>query len=314
MDPKNNRNKNIKIKSFLFFLGMAVILWFLTKFSGEIKVNVQADILYQDIPETVLLSNQNEKHLTMDVTANGFQMLLYALRDAQLPIAITPYYQEGDSIVHLSELELAGIVKRQLGVGQVANISPATLQIRLDRSVQKKVPIRLSGKLGYKEGYRSLNGPILIPDSVVLHGPSELVKTLDSISTQTFNRKNIDASFQEELTLDLPNDSRLQVHPKAIVIQLDVAEFSQKTVQVPIQLINVPENTNVKMIPEVIQLKFEVTVEDFNNVDASSFQVVCDFSDKISEGHFMIPRITYKPKEVFRVELETKKVEYLIFK
>lgn len=314
MDTNTSKSKNLKIRNFLFFLGMAVLLWFLTKFSNEIKANVEADIQYVNVPEEVLLSEKNPKHFSMDLSANGFQMLLYAVKDAVLEIDVGEYYSQGMTQIEITQLELSGIIKRQLGVANVENLSLSPLRIYLDKSIQKKVPIRFNGNIACKEGFRMLSGIQLTPDSVVINGPSEVIAEIDSISTSKFTKKNVEESFVQELELTSPNTSKVLLSTQLATLQIEVEEFTQKEVQVPIQLVNVPKDVKLKLLPENVIVKFEVAVKDFNTVDAARFQVVCDYEDRISEGHFMIPKIVTKPDNIFRVLLETKKVEYLIFK
>lgn len=314
MEKKPSTYKNPKIRNFLFFLGMAILLWFLTKFSNEIKANIEAEIQYVNVPEEVLLSENNPKQFSMDLSANGYKMLLYAVKDAVLEIDISAYYTSGINEITISQAELSGLVKRQLGVGNVENVSLSPLKIQLDKSIQKKVAVFFNGSLNYKDGYKSVGGIQLEPDTVLLRGPSEIISEIDTILTKSFSRKNIEESFSQNLDLLPPASKKVKMEPNVVTVSLEVAEFTQKQVNVPIQLKNVPEDINLRLIPENVMVKFEVAVDDFNTIDSTHFQVICDFDDKISEGNFMIPKIVSKPDNVYRVDLDTKKVEYLIFK
>ena len=77
---------------------------------------------------------------------------------------------------------------------------------------------------------------------------------------------------------------------------------------------NVPENVNIKLFPEKIEIKFDVSIKDFDAVKVEDFIILCDFSEKIEEGSFMIPKLVRYPDNLQHLELETKKVEFLIFK
>lgn len=293
---------------------MAILLWFLTKFSNEIKANVEASIHYVNVPEEVILSEKNPKQFSMDLSANGFQMLLYAVKDAVLEIDVGEYYTSGMTEINLSQAELTGIAKRQLGVINVENVSLSPLKIQLDKSVQKKVPIFFNGTISCEEGFRIVSGIRLEPDSIMISGPSELISVLDSIGTKKVTKKNIEESFVETLALQTPSSNKVLLSETSTTLKVAVAEFTQKQVSVPVQLVNVPDDLKLRLIPDNIMVKFEVAVKDFNTIEASHFQVVCDFNEKITEGHFMIPKIVQKPDTIFRVDLATKKVEYLIFK
>jgi len=63
-----------------------------------------------------------------------------------------------------------------------------------------------------------------------------------------------------------------------------------------------------------MSVQFEVSVAQFNQVVPSSFKLVCDFSEKITEDSFMVPKLVISPKGIIKTELSHKKVDYVVFK
>lgn len=314
MVASENKQKNPKFKTFLFFLGLAILLWFLTKFSKETRALVTLDLTYINIPEASILSEKNPNEISMSLVSNGFEILLYALKDAHLNVDLSKYRVDSNHQIHISSSELETLVKNQLNVSSTGNYSLNELIVLLDKSIQKKIPAVFDGEITFKDGFRSLNHLLLTPDSITVSGPSELIETIDSMPTQKLTLRDIENSVSKSLKLKAPLDSKISWSPREVTLQLDVEEFTQKSLVIPIELINLPEGLSVQLIPNEIRVNFEVSLSNFNNINASNFRLVCDFSEKITEGNFMIPKMVYQPKEIFRAELETKKVEYLIFK
>ena len=48
-------HRNQKIKSFLFFLALALGIWFLTKFSKDLTTELTLSVVYKNLPEETLL-------------------------------------------------------------------------------------------------------------------------------------------------------------------------------------------------------------------------------------------------------------------
>ena len=71
MVSENTKNKNPKIKSFLFFLLLATLFWFLTKFSRDSEATLTTTLDYINIPDSVIVTNDNVKEITFDVSGNG---------------------------------------------------------------------------------------------------------------------------------------------------------------------------------------------------------------------------------------------------
>ena len=83
---------------------------------------------------------------------------------------------------------------------------------------------------------------------------------------------------------------------------------------VPIDLINVPQGTVVKLIPNVVSVTFNVSVEDFKEITEKDFRLVCDFNERNADEDFMVLKLAASPAGIYNIELSTKKIDYLIFK
>ncbi|HPF11927.1 MAG TPA: CdaR family protein [Flavobacteriaceae bacterium] len=313
MEKMKIRQKNPKVKTFLFFLGLAVVFWFLTKFSKETKTTLVAAIAYTNVPSNTVISQRNSKDITFDITANGFQLLYYAIKEATIHVDVSKYLATDSTKVIIQHAELTNLIKKELGASTVENLSKETLSVFLDKTTKKKVPVVFEGGLTYKEGFRALNGAEIVPDSVEVEGPSETISNIHSISTKSFSKKKLDEDFSTSIHLIAP-DPAIKLYPSSVELKVRIAEFTQKQISVPIETINLPDDMEIKILPETISLTFEVSVHEFNKILAHDFRVVCDFSEKITEGNFMIPKVVSQPKSIFNITFEPKKVEYLIFK
>jgi YbbR-like protein len=314
VNPNNNRNKNNKIKTFLLFLGMAILFWMLTKFSKESVAEVNVDLNYINVPVNAIISDRSPKHLSIEITANGFYLLNYALKDANLAVDLSQYVWDEQNTIHIDEQQLVELMKDQWDVTTIERISTRGLTVFLDTSISKRIPVVLISNISYKEGFKSIGGIKLSPDSITVSGPSEVIEKIDSAVTQRISLKNVESTYSKEIALLKSKAPLVSFHPENVLVKIEVEEFTQKTLTLPIELINVPNDLNVRIIPESLMINFEVAVKDFNQFNAANFRVICDFSEKITEGNFMIPKVVYHPEGVYKIDLATKKIEYLIFK
>ena len=137
---------------------------------------------------------------------------------------------------------------------------------------------------------------------------------IKAISTEEVSLTDVHESLNRDLQLVLPEIEGVKVNPSEINMILKVTEFTQKTLSVPVTVLNLPEDTTVKIIPEQINVSFDVAMEKFNQISAADFSLICDFNERNSEDNFMIVSIQTQPEAILNAELEEKKVDYLIFK
>ena len=83
---------------------------------------------------------------------------------------------------------------------------------------------------------------------------------------------------------------------------------------VPVSMINQPSQGNFKLLPASIRVAFNVPVAKFNEIFPEDFTIICDYNARDVEDNFMIPVIQQMPNDITGVEMETKKIDLLIFK
>lgn len=304
-----------KIKKFLFFLFLAILFWVLTKFSREYTATVDATIIYKSIPNETLLTENNPEELSFDLTTNGFEFLYYKLKNPTVTIQISDYYQKGNKTVTLSDAQLTSLISSQLDKNlTVKNLSIDTLKINLELLVSKKVPVFSKAEIDYREGFMSLETLQIKPDSVQVSGPLEVINAIDSIPTISKKYTGIDSNFSETIKIETPDATSVSITPETVSISLNVQEFTQKEITLPIQIINLPPETIVKLIPKVTKVTFNVPIKSYNTISEKDFRITCDFSKRNRTENFMLIQFSKKPDGIRDIELKDKKIDFLIFK
>lgn len=315
MTGQTRKYRTLKLKTFLLFLLLALLIWVLTKFSKESIATISTNLAYINLPSTVSVSPDTPQDLEFDISANGFQFLSYKLKVPTIDIDISKYYEEGDTLILISNSELNKVITSQLdNYTRVIHISLDVLRVDLDPIVSKKVVVQFISEIEYKEGYKSLGKVILKPDSVEVSGPSEILDSIQSIITETFVIKEVSESINVNLILQNPKNSILVLSNETTELQLIVEEFTQKHLTIPVEVMNIPSDIELRLLPESIEVSFEVSLSEFNRISEKDFRLVCDYAARSSEENFMIPKLLIIPEGLYHIELKTKKIEYLIFK
>lgn len=315
MNPPSRKYKQTKVRTFFFFLLLAVVFWILTIFSKEYEATVQANVVYSNLPQAVLLADDNLKSFSFDLTANGFEFLSYKLNEPVITFSISEYYKEGNEQIVISKEQLTRLITEQLEKNlSVKNLSINELKINLHVIQVKKVPVIATTEITYKEGFKSVKPLKVIPDSVALFGSRELLETIDSIATMKILLENVENSSKGTIGLKIPNVDGLTVDPKEVEFKIRVEEFTQKQLLLPINRINFPVEQTIKLLPKTAMVTFNVSLSDFNKITKDDFELVCDFSERNKEGNFIIPKLVKRPEQIRDVELDIKKIDFLIVK
>ncbi|MBZ0326464.1 MAG: YbbR-like domain-containing protein [Altibacter sp.] len=313
---KNKRsNKNSKIKSFLFFLLLAIVFWGLTKLSRQYTSAAMAKIEYVHIPDGIEVDDNNPKVISFEMTANGFAFLMYKLTEPSLKIDIGSFYTEGDEKITIREeqliLLLTAGMKKNLSISA---LSKNELSITLSKIVSRTVPIIGNTNFTFKEGYGTRDSLKLQPDSIRVFGPSSIVNKINAINTKLISKADIEDDISITVPLVLPDNKKISLEANEVLLELKVTEFTQMQLAVPIEVVNVPSDLTVKIIPEVTQISFIISVDDFNTISATDFKLICDYSERDTSNNSMRPKLIRQPKYISKVEFLDRSIDFLIFK
>jgi hypothetical protein len=310
-----NLFKNSKLKGIFFFLLLATVFWVLTKFSRQYTATATATIHYLNIPEATQIKDDNLKEIDFNLTTSGFEFLYYRFKNPIIDIDLKNFYIEGKKDIVIPKDELSGFVSSQLNTNlTIRNLPNDQFVVSLDAIISKIIPIVAKTKFTYKDGFRSIDSLKIEPDSVLVAGPVSYLDEMSFVETILISQDNIDKTFSQSVSLIGHENKKVSIEPIKVIISVNVAEFTQKQMIVPIELINVPLGTIVKLIPTTVKVTFNVSVEDFNGITASDFKLVCDFNERNLDEDFILLKLEGGPPRIYNIELSTKKIDYLIFK
>lgn len=307
--------KSSKARLFFFFLLVATVFWFLTKFSKDFTSEMDAKINYKNIPETTALSENNIHQITFDLTANGFEILFYKFKKPAIDVEVGKYYSKDKNAFTIPKAQfqrmVASIFNRNLSI---KNLSIDKLTVNLDPIVLKKVKVIAKSNISFKDGFKPVDSIKIVPDSVTISGPSGSLKNIVAVETELVSKKNVEKNISEKAKIESPSDDVISINPKKVEVNLAVSEFSQGQFTLPIQIVNLPPNTNIKLIPTTINVSFDMSVLDFGSVIADNFRVICDYSKRNKDENFMLPILEKKPQGALNITFQPKKVDFLLIK
>lgn len=310
-----NRFKNSKLKAFIVFLFLASFFWVLTKFSKKEVGSVGVSIRYVHIPKGFMLDDNTVADLSFNVNATRFEYLGYVFKKPSIKIDVSAYFNETTNTARVGGAALEKLILNQVvNDGFITQLSIPELNLNLQALSSKKVPVLGQLSVSYLVGFDALGAKQIKPDSVSITGPKQLLDTIFSVTTAPLQLSDISASFSEQIYIESLSNSSVDISPKTVTLSQAVSEFSQKILMVPVTMINQPLQGNFKLLPASIRVACNIPVAKFNEITPEDFTIICDYNTRDIEDNFMIPVIEKKPANITGVEMETKKIDLLIFK
>lgn len=299
----------------LFFFFLASLLWILTKISLEFVAPVTCELDFINVPESVSIKGTNADEVTFNLFAPGYEFLKYKLRKPTLSIDVSKYTDENQSSITISSSQLVKEINDQFPSSRSANMLDLDqLSLAIDPIIRKKIPVSVLRNVTYKNGFRQIGPVIVSPDSIFVSGPQNMIASIDSISTQNIDISLLEKGISEEVKILLPKNDGINISDQIVQVSWDVKEIAQKEFDIPVKVINKPSSEIIKIIPNTVKIKVDVTLDHFNLISAEEFEIVCDYGERNKDENFMIVHLNKKPEWAEHIEISTQKIDFLVFK
>lgn len=305
--------RNQKLRSFLIFLLMAASIWFLTKFSKPLVAEFRLNLEYTNFPQQTLVSTDAPKVLNVTVNANGFKLLTEFFSDKSLVIDLSAGRLLEDDKIRFSQDQLLAFCYRKMPAAGVISLDTKELIVPIDRMAAKEIEVLFQGEVSLSQGFKMIGPPKIEPNKITVYGPSQMIDTISSIRTIYTRLEGLRNNINKAIALESLFSNELSRSQDSIFWSAQILEYTQKQIELPVELINVPRGKKLQIFPEMMTLSVEIPVNEYALYDKSNFRLICDYTERISEDSFMIPRLSQLPQGVFKPELSHKKVDYVEF-
>ena len=303
-----------RISIFLFFLFLAFCFWLLNTFRNDFTYNYKIPIDIVNLSPEIAITNDIPENIQITILANGYDIFRYNYREGFIPIKIDlSQINDSESSYTILPEQLKTEIKKQfLGNTKLLYLYPEHIQIFYAKKESKQIPVSINGNI-LPAAQWMLSGDIGIhPNVVTAYGPKEIIDTLQFAQTVFFEKKNLQDTVQKKVTLKkIPG---IKFVPDQVTVFIPIEEFTEKSVEVPITGLNIPENLSLRTFPAMVNVSFFVVLSRFNQVSADDFEISVDYIEfernKLEEKHPLY--LSKFPDFVQNIRLNTTAVDILL--
>ena len=151
------------------------------------------------------------------------------------------------------------------------------------------------------------------PDSITVIGPESILKTINSVQTKKIELNEINSSVDIPVELNIsPSLSQLNLSHQSVSVVANVGKFTEGIVNVPVTIVNVPEDLIINFFPKEISVVFYSSLEAYASIDETDFTVECDFNLLTADNNYLNPVLVKQPFDVKTAQLKITQLEFII--
>lgn len=261
--------KREKIIAFSVAIFIALCLWFIVNLSRDFNVTIEVPIVLSNLPSDVTVSSDIPETASVVLTGEGWNLISVYTNPPRLLVNA-----ESDDV------NLAEQLRSQVGVFSNLNIvqvRPTQLYIQRENRVTRNLPVRNRINIQLADQFGMLSDPILSPDSVTVTGAESVIDSLEYWDTAETEFSNINESVNR--IVQLQSMSGVTLEPSTVVLSMEVAEFTEAEIRVPVRTRNLPSGRAVSYNPSSIMVRYDVPLQQFSEVQGVRlFNAYVDYS------------------------------------
>lgn len=318
-----NRDKlklDRKVIIFLFFTLVSAIFWFLNALSKDYTTEIEYPVKYINLPEDKVLVDELPVRMTLKVNAYGFILLKYKfslnLEPVIVDVANLPLknFQGQKSRYYV----LTSFIKDRIGTDleddvKIMDIKPDSLIFHFSTVIKKRVPVVADIDMAFEQQFMQCGKVVSIPDSIDISGPQTIVDTITRITTEHLDLGTLDKTTRRNVACN--RIEGINISEKRVVVEIPVEKFTEKKVNVPVKIKNLPLGTSIMVYPKEVTVSCMVGLSQFDKLSAADFVAEIDYnSTKDNISNKMQVALRSQPPHVKTAKIWPKSVEYIIEK
>ncbi|MBU2902498.1 hypothetical protein [Maribacter dokdonensis] len=306
--------KKRKVKIFLIFLLCASLAWLINKLSLTYTSNTSFKVEYINIPDDFLLATSPKDEIAVRLKAVGFQFLGYELKPKHIQLDVSKVMYDNDRYYLTSDQIRIQLEAQLSNSSALVDFESDAIYFDFTSLETKKIPVEAVLQLDFSANH-ILEGEIKVdPDSIQVSGPKSQIDSIRVVRSMKVVKDNLNNSFVEDVDLNLPkNLNGTSFSDHKVQISGKVVKFSEKVLAVPVQVINLPDNVQVRTFPEVVEVRCQGTLDHLKELEEEDFVVEADYAKTNKEtGNRLSIQLVQYPKTLHNVVLSVNEVEFIL--
>jgi len=234
--------------------------------------------------------NTPPKQIRVLLQGSGWRLFRLYLERPRIRLEVQPGRMRLDQLAGWDPPLPSGVVPLRF--------RPQELELVLEEALTRRLPLEVDVQVDLAPPLGLLEPPRLEPESVTVTGPASLVRDLRAWRLPPVRLSEVSRSLEHSLQTADPAQPQLRVQPERVTLHVRVAEYTEATRRIPVQLRNrPPEAPLYRLIPDHVQVTYRVPLEEFEIADTTRALVAyVEYGDLVrNSSGVLVPALELPP-------------------
>jgi YbbR domain-containing protein len=300
-----------RLSVFVTCLVLAVIAWVFSTLSNPYYFVMKEVMNFKNAPQKRAFHALQSDTIDVTVQGTGWQMLFSKINLQGKGITVDLASLDTKNFIVLNS-QLGRINASHELDHEIISFDPDTLYFDFTNRVVKRVPVKLVSNLAYEPQFGTAGQVTIKPAYVTVSGPGNVVSKITSWNTDTLKQSRVSNTLSARVNLQPVKEGNLNIFPKTVQVKIPVDEFTEKTLDIPVKLINNSSYYNVKIFPQKVRVTFTTSLSRYAETIPDLFEATADLSLWKNNGYKVLPvKLTTIPAYCKIVSIEPNNIDFI---
>lgn len=292
----------------------AICAWLFLALNNKYVYTAKTELIYKDEPQKKAFKALQPDTVDLQVEGTGWQLLFSRLRINPQSITVSLQKLNNRSFILFSE-QLAQVNKQLETSQKIISVKPDTLYFDFSKRTNKRVPVKLIKNFSFSKQYGLSDQIQLKPAYVNISGPQEELAKITTWITDTLKLADLQQTVNTRVAIKQNNLNNISIYPTSIGVKIPVDEFTEKTLEIPLRVINNTDFLNIKLYPKKVRVTFLVALSSYQEVDEDFIEAVVDVNEwkQLKHQTFTV-KISRFPDYCKLINVMPNKINFIIEK
>lgn len=300
------------VLSFLLFLFLSSGLWFLNVLDKVRETTILLPVEFPQIPPEIEFIQKLPKSIEITIEDEGLNLLKYNREDLKnVHLYVNENFAE-KGVLFVDNQELIKQISANIfPTTTLLSVNPFEIRCEYIKLKSKTVPVKLNENLQTESQYFQTNTPELSPRLVTVYGSNSFLENIEFVETKMIELSQINDTVASQI--ELKKIKGVKIYPSHVNVKFFVEMFTEKKMSVPVKVINLPENMEIRTFPAIVDLTFNVGLSYFNQLKSDDIELTVDYNDlTIAKNEKGKIQVANHSTHITNIRLLTTEVEYLL--
>lgn len=322
----DTENKNFRLKPsrkfsvFMMCLLIASFFWLLNQLTKTYNININVPLKYVNLPQNKVILNDLPSSILFLIEGDGFN-LLSVDEESEIDSVLVDvrkinlnHYGDKERGVFSTHYIHDNVIEQLGSKIKVQQISKDTISFIFELRAEKEVPVKPQLDLSTGKQFLIKGKPSISPEKVLISGPQSVIERITEVSTEKISLHNLEESYQGKWGLKIPY-RKVEMDYKQVDLTVDVESFTEKTIEVPLSVINLPDTIDLITFPSKVQLTCKAGLSSFDLIRPEAFTLAVDYAEIAHDNPSRTKiHIQNQPLQVDVKKIVPERVEYILRK